>query len=229
MMDQFDHHSAKQYNGNPKGVGNGVYVVKQGDCIRSIAAKHSMNFETIWNAPQNKALKEARKKPGVLMPGDRLFIPEKQQKQVDCPTGERHRFKRKGVQSTFTVFLNDCGEPRKDQPYKLIFDNTILEGQTDDQGKIEAVIPSHIKKVKALVGENEEPFVFDFGKVDPLDTVSGVQTRLANLGFYDEPITGIEDMATKNAISDFQSKYELEVNGSIDEPTLKKLEEIHKE
>ncbi len=73
------------------------YIVQQGDCTSSLAGKSGLFWETIWNHPQNAELKSKRKDPNILVPGDKIFIPEKELKQVDCASDQKHRFKRKGV------------------------------------------------------------------------------------------------------------------------------------
>ena len=51
-----------------------TYTVKQGDYLAKIAAQFGFtNLKTIWDDPQNAKLKELRKNPNVLFPGDQLF------------------------------------------------------------------------------------------------------------------------------------------------------------
>ncbi|MGC9973362.1 MAG: LysM domain-containing protein [Bryobacteraceae bacterium] len=47
-----------------------VHVVKQGDCMSSIADQYGFFWETLWNHERNAQLKERRKNPNVLMAGD---------------------------------------------------------------------------------------------------------------------------------------------------------------
>ncbi len=53
-----------------------VYKIKKGDTLSGIAKQHGhKKWETIWDAPENKALVSKRKKPELIQPGDQLTIP----------------------------------------------------------------------------------------------------------------------------------------------------------
>lgn len=73
------------------------YIIAQGDCIDSVAMRHGFFPDTLWNHGANAGLKELRKDPNVLFPGDKLFIPDIQIREVDKANEQRHRFRRKGV------------------------------------------------------------------------------------------------------------------------------------
>ncbi|MFN9992916.1 MAG: LysM peptidoglycan-binding domain-containing protein [Phycisphaerales bacterium] len=78
-------------------VGDGDYVVAQGECLNSIAAAHGHLPDTIWNHSGNAEVKRTRKSPDQLLPGDRLEIPPIEEGSEDCATEKRHRFLRKAV------------------------------------------------------------------------------------------------------------------------------------
>jgi Putative peptidoglycan binding domain len=54
--------------------------------------------------------------------------------------------------------------------------------------------------------------------------IVAVQKELGKLGYYHDPIDGIDGPATRKAISWFQSVAKLSVSGRIDDPTLKALQ-----
>ena len=90
------------------------YEVVSGDCIDSIALRHGLFPETLWNHSSNAELKKSRKDPNVLFPGDKLFIPDIRLKQVDSPTEKKQRFRRKGVPAKLKLrFLKAKDTPPK--------------------------------------------------------------------------------------------------------------------
>lgn len=73
------------------------YTIQEGDCISSIAFKHGLFPDTIWNHPDNAELKNKRKEMNFLAPGDKVIIPEKEVKEESISTNQKHTFKKKGV------------------------------------------------------------------------------------------------------------------------------------
>lgn len=199
----------------------GKYKVKQGDCISSIAYKHGFFPDTLWNHAENANLKQKRKDPNVLLPGDEVFVPEKEEKKESCATEQKHRFRKKGVPAKMKVRLLINDEPRSNEPYQLLIDDAFWkEGTTDKDGFIEQPIPLNAIKGELVVGKdgNEESYHFNFGTVDPLETEEGVKGRLQNLGYPAD-----EDLSS--AIEAFQKKEGLEVSGNINEATRNKIKE----
>lgn len=202
------------------------YTIKQGDCLSSIAAKYGLFWEKIWNHPQNSQLKEKRKDPYILYPGDVVFIPDKEVKEEPAATEQRHRFRRKGIPEKLELILCLEGEPRRDEDFELEIDGKLTKGKTDGQGKVSIFIPPGARKGKIILVNTGEEFALDLGCLDPLTEITGVQARLANLGFHVE-ISGKWDENSKEALKLFQKQNNLEPSGEIDETTRNKLKEVH--
>jgi hypothetical protein len=212
---------------NDKGpVGDGEYTVADGDCIESIAARNGHLWETIWNHPQNAIVKNARVSPNILLPGDRLYIPEKVLKTIDRPTDQRHEFVRESSKSKLRLCIKQVGEPCSNQFYRLVIDGiTTLEGKTDNAGWIDVKIPADAMSGQLLVGDSQafqQVFSLDLGEMDPITEPIGIQKRLRNLGFACEA-TGEMDEATAAAIAMFQTGEDLDATGEPDQQTLEKL------
>ena len=171
------------------------YTVKQGDCISSIAFKYGFFPDTIWNDSKNSKLKQDRKDPNALFPGDSLVIPEKQLKEEQCQAEQKHRFRRKGVPERLRIqFLTGDEEedaPRKGIPYTLDITTKSggpvpqKKGKTDNDGFLDETIPPDASVGKIVLDEGEDEQVHEgmLGHLDPIDTISGVQARLNNLDY----------------------------------------------
>ncbi len=216
--------SARSEQNGP--VGQGDYEVQQGDCLVSIAVRFGFNWETLWNLPENMELKQVRKDPNVLMPGDRITIPGIRIKEQDGATNKRHRFVLKGVPAKFVMRFYEDGEPRSGESYTLIVDGSLRTGSLDSDGQLTEWIPPHAR-TGTLILEGDETIPLVFGSLDPVQTVSGAQGRLRNLGFAPGPIDGIWGPQTEAAIRQFQTVQNLEITGEIDGATRDKLVQVH--
>lgn len=207
------------------------HVVKQGENIVSIAEVYGFFPATIWDHGDNAALKEKRVDMTILMPGDVVVIPDKVQKKVKKPVEQSHKFRRKGVPAIYRLQLFDGEEPRRNQKYSLSVNGKFVDGQLDGLGVLETFLPPSARYGR-LVLKNDEGLVdeiieLDFGHLDPVTEVSGVQKRLNNLGFACGEPDGSLNMKTYKALRAFQTRYGLDVTGQIDEATRNKLVELH--
>ncbi len=208
-------------------VGQGDYVVQSGDCLESIAAAHGHLWQTLWDLPENAALKQARGDPHVLLPGDRVTIPPLRAKEHSGATEQRHKFKRKGAKSRLQLKLVKADGPRKNESYTLEIGGRLFTGTTDGEGKIDVEIPPDAQVGRLTIGEKHDQYVLNLGHLDPPDTVGGAQGRLKNLGYYAGPVDGTMSAATRAAIVAFQSGNDLKVTGELDQPTGDKLKQLH--
>lgn len=210
----------------PGPLGSGEYVVKQGDCISSIAEETGHFWETIWDDPTNAELREVRRNPNVLLPGDLVTVPAMRQKQEPGQTEMRHRFVRKGQPEVFRVRILRDDQPRGNEPYTLDVDGTIHEGVTDADGNVQVPIEPEALRAKLTIGSGDdvEEHLFELGELDPITELSGVQGRLRALGFDCGPATGQLNPSTKRVLKKYQSMRKLRVTGEPDEATREKLE-----
>jgi hypothetical protein len=212
-------------------VGKEGHTVKQGECVESIAFEHGLFWETIWNDSKNAELKQARENPNALLPGDKIYIREKEEKEFPGASEKKHRFRRKGVPAIFQVKLLDSeNKARANLKYTLVIDgDTTFTGTTDGGGKLEHRIGPNAKKGKLTVGEGKDKEEYDFNlkHLDPVEEPTGIQARLANLGYYHGRVDGKIGPRTKAALGQFQSEHGLKETGQADKATIDKLKEVY--
>lgn len=207
------------------------HTVKQGDCFSSIAEENGFFWETLWNHPANEQLRELRKDPNILYPGDVVQIPDKRLKEMQEPTNNVYKYRLKNTPAKFKVRILRDAEPRKDEPYVLFIDDVeIKRGKIPSDGNIEIPILPLAKSGKLIIGEGEntEEYSLNLGNLDPVDTITGVKARLNNIGFNCGKIDNQMNEETTEAIRDFQ--YYINhpnPNGSLDDQTREILDILH--
>lgn len=210
-------------------MGGTKYVVEQGDCMSSISAQYGFDWRTLWNHPENADLKSSRKDANILYPGDIVFIPDKAERQESCATDQRHPFVRTGQPETLRIRIYDeFGKPAKNTQYELVIHGVNnRKGTTSGDGELRLSIPPTATEARLFLGEHRREISLYLGGLDPLTETSGIQARLANLGYTPGPIDGLMGPRTRQAIRDFQDQYALTVSGQPDDATRAKLKEIH--
>lgn len=205
------------------------YVVKQGDCFSSIARKHGFLMKSLWDYPANEPLRQKRKSPNIIHPGDEVFIPETKLKEESGGTEQEHKFVLQTDKTELQLRLLREDEPRANIDFSLRIGQKTIESKTDADGWIKETIPADAETAKLLLypgTEQQEEFELLLGHLDPLEENSGITDRLQNLGFF----FGLEDEdkdAMKYAIEGFQSRNELEETGEADAATIDKLKQLH--
>ncbi len=194
------------------------YEVKQGDCIFSIAVEHGFFADTIWNHPNNAELKKKREDPNVLLPGDVVFVRDKQIKEVSEPTNQVYKFRCKNTPKTLSIQLKYIDTPLKNLDYTIEIDGQERKGKTDGEGWLKQSIAPNAKVAKVILPDGTK-YELKLGNLDPVDEITGLQGRLNSLGLYEGSVNGRMDDKTKTALAVFQLINELEVTGEADETT----------
>ncbi len=204
-----------------------MYTVSPGDTIPSIAHDNGFLTSTIWDHPQNAALKAKRKDPNILFPGDEVFIPEKELKQETRGTNSKNTFKLKGEPNKLKLRLMKLGKPRANEAYTLDIDGKLISGSTDSNGLIEQVIPRNARGGTLTLQGGKEKYPVKIGHLDPIDELIGVQQRLNNLGFNCGAESGEMNEDFRAALRKFQERYKLAVTGEADGATKGELQKQH--
>lgn len=214
--------------GNCAPAGEGAHDVRQGECISSIAAESGHRWSTIWDAPENAALRAARTDANQLLPGDRVHVPDREKKWEHGQTEARHRFQRHGETAYLPVRLMVNDQPLAGEAYTLVIDGGREQtGCTDAEGKLRVPISAAAKRARLVVGEDRREFLLDLGCMDPIESLAGVQKRLLNLGFDCGRVDGVWDDRSSHELRRFQRMSNLDDTGTPDDATRRKLVEVH--
>jgi hypothetical protein len=197
-------------------------TVHQGDSISSIAFEHGHFPGTVWADSANAELRNLRKDPNILAPGDVVVVPDRTPANVPVGTGKRHVVRRLGVPSTLRMRFLDGDEPAVGLEYTLEIDGETLCGTTDGDGVLEhRVRPSAGAGVVEIGGRRISVRV---GHLDPIELESGLRARLSNLQLLSSDANG---QALREALLAFQRTQHLPETGAADGPTCDKLVELH--
>jgi len=205
-------------------------VVGARECLSSIAFEHGHFWPTLWDHPDNAALRAERTSAHVLREGDRVVVPDRQPKELEAVTGKRHRFRRKGVPEKLRIRFGTPEYPRAGVPYVLTIDGSPIVGQTDASGEIVCFLSPNARVaelVLRLTDAPEEHYAVGLRQLDPITTVRGLKHRLQNLGYYGGPMDDDLDPATIEAMHDFQARSGLPGTDAPDDATRDALLSAH--
>lgn len=206
------------------------YTVKQGDCIMSIAEANGFLWETVWNHPDNAGLKQGRKDPNILFPGDIVVIPEIKERSESAPTDQLTRFLKKINRVQVRLRLLDLKRrPRANVEYTARVESETSRGRSDADGYIVIMVRPNDRELNLTVteGSKTDEYKLPLGSIDPIEELSGAQHRLTNLGYSCASEEGTLGEVTKAAIRAFQKEMALDVSGELNDATRQKLKDVH--
>lgn len=194
--------------------------IRQGECVCSVAARTGLTWQKIWDAPQNDPLREAGRHPNLLLPGDELFVPERELASESLATGRKHKLVVQGSLATIHIKLVANLEPLPDEPWVIEHPGGKLEGTSDGEGRLEAKLPAQAERATLLLPDRRLRFTLKLGALDPVDTPSGAQGRLRNLGLATSDQV---DEHADEALLGYQRLAALDETGELDDATIDAL------
>ncbi len=200
-------------------------IVQDGECLSSIGFETGLLPKTIWEAPENAELRKQRTSPHLLVPGDKVVVPDLRERSYDFPSEMRYRFQRSNVPEKLRLKMMSFNTPRANVDYRLDFENQTITGKTDQDGMIEASIPPDLEKA-LLTLDNQETYEIRIHALRPGSGEQGARQRLSNLGFIADP--GVEVDEFREGVALFQNTHGgLTVTGDLDQETSDALVKMH--
>jgi hypothetical protein len=211
------------------------YIVQQGDYISKIAADNGFtDFNTIWNDGANAQLKAQRETPNVLMPGDKLHIPDKEVRTESRPTDATHEFVLSGKPLKLRLVIHDMEDkPVSGKPcdLKVTGSPDVSPLSTDGSGMAEREIKPDAQAGTFKLKDAGLPIDLDLtlkiGHLDPVDKITGQKGRLNNLGYDAGEVNEDVTLQFKSAVEEFQCDQKLSVDGDCGKNTQAKLKQVH--
>jgi peptidoglycan hydrolase-like protein with peptidoglycan-binding domain len=130
----------------------------------------------------------------------------------------------------------DGKSPLAGQAFEIVAGGKTVKGQVAPDGLVEGKIPASATTATLTIPGLGFSLRLAVGELDPTcdgaptsPIVSGVQARLANLGYYAGPTCDRFDEATKSALAAFQREVmgRESADGELDEETLDRLAVEH--
>ena len=213
----------------------GYHTVVQGEHVPGIACSYGFrDYRTLWDHPSNADLKSKRQNPNVLFPGDRLFIPDREVREVPRPTDQRHRFVVKQPVLKLRITLEDQYErPITAASCLLVVDGDSRQLTTDGRGKLELEIPPLAKQSVLVIRDaaqtphHDVEIPIKIGHLDPVEEVTGQQARLNALGYFLDDLDGKTGPDFRSAVEEFQCENGLKVDGICGPQTQAKLKQVY--
>jgi N-acetylmuramoyl-L-alanine amidase len=209
--------------------------VKQGDRLPTIATKQGFaRWRTIWDFKGNQELKERRESPNILFPGDQVAIPTKLKRNAEVPGGTAEYVVNRGKEVLRVCFpvAWDSDEDPVSYTAKPDAGGPNLTGPLDADGWMEIDLPPDTNQVDVALwtddpGNPIATYELRVGEMDPIEEVTGIQARLANLGYYDGATDGEAKEITAAAISQFRREHGLPMGDQIDDDLREALDGVH--
>jgi N-acetylmuramoyl-L-alanine amidase len=213
----------------------GYYSVEQGDCLSSIAKKFGFSdYRAIYDHANNAEFRDDRPNPNIICKGDRIYIPDREKKDFDRDHDKSHKFVLKRPKAFLKAVIQyDGTKACANCAYRVIFPYGEVVGTTGDDGLIDQEIPADLDQATLEVTVEDDGrktvrrWALKLGHLDPINTPTGIQARLNNLGFDCGEVDGVIGKKTKAAIEDFQEWAGLDVDGIAGPETQAKLKSAY--
>ena len=152
------------------------HKVRDGECLTSIAAHYGFSVDMLWDLSDNSSLKDKRKDPNTLVPGDVVSIPDRREKVVSCETAKTHRFKLTAPSAILRLQLLKMKRHWRIQDFELKIGDKSYPGKTDGEGLLEVTIPCDATEGVLTIGPSHKgkSSICGSGYLQPIGETPGV-------------------------------------------------------
>jgi hypothetical protein len=203
------------------------HVVREQECLSSIAERYGFFPGTIWDDPRNAELRRLRDDGNVLRAGDVVVVPDLRQRSEEARTGARHVFRRKGVPEILRLRLCDSlGRPRAGLDVVLDVDGAQKRTTTDADGRITIFLPTDASRGELRITDKGQVEVhqLSFSTLVPRDGEDGLRQRLVNLGCLAKVDASAAQL--ERALLRLQEDHHLPMTGVVDDATRSLIEDL---
>lgn len=206
-----------------------AHVIRQGEYLAKLALTHGFDPDEAWNHPKNAELKDKRKNPNVLYPGDVIFIPKGPRVGKVLEKGTTNQYDVHVPRTTVRLKFED--HRLFDANYEVRGLGAAISGRTDGAGATSLDVPVHVREVQLEFPEKHVSCNVRIGNLDPIDEPSGYRQRLEHLGYRKRAVVGETEeqvrLADERAVREVQREHGLEPTGVLDDATKHALERAH--
>ena len=206
------------------------HVIRQGEYVTQLAHRLGVPPDELWSSAENDELRQRRSDRDMLQPGDVIQVPDREERRVEIHAGATNRYRARVPKVPVRVVLRDgAGRPLTGLHYAVRGGGRSIEGTTDGEGAVSFTVPVVVRQVTLEV-EGGRVYHVTIGGMDPASETSGIDKRLAHLGYLhfsrSEP-EGPTEIMRKSAISSFQKANGLRPTGQLDQATRDAIVRAH--
>lgn len=166
-----------------------IHIVEEREHVSAVAERFGFhNWRTVWDHPNNDALRELRAYHHIVHPGDELFVPDFQEKIEDGATTQTHVFVVENRPLFLRLRLQDWdARPLVDVPCGVGLDTLEVDAVTDGEGMIDQPVGKQVKDGEVRAHRPEKStlkYDLHIGGLRDERTFLGQQARLNNMGYF---------------------------------------------
>jgi hypothetical protein len=211
-----------------------THTIKKGECLSSLAQKYGFDDpDAIYSHPPNAQLKQKRSNPNLLCKGDKVQVPDREDKSEQVKDGQKYTFKAKGLRTHLRFLIEDFeGNGLAGKDYVLEVGMASFSGKTTGEGLVETLVQASETRGRLIVWLDDQKsscmvWNLEIGSLEPHEETRGMQARLNNLGYFCGKVDGVVGPKTRAAVRAFKKINGLGDNDTIDDATKNGIRDVY--